>query len=81
MLVRFRSDAIALKPAVVHIMAGTNDIAGNTGPETDDEIFGYIVSMVQLAQANHIKVILASIRRPPIFHGDAGLIRRRRSGA
>ena len=63
MLVRFRSDAIALKPAIVHIMAGTNDIAGNTGPETEDEIFGYIVSMVQLAQANHIKVILASI--PP----------------
>ena len=63
MLVRFRSDVVALKPAVVHIMAGTNDIAGNTGPETEDEIFGYVVSMVQLARANGIKVVLASV--PP----------------
>ena len=45
MLVRFRSDVLQLKPAVVHIMAGTNDIAGNTGPETENEAFGYIVSM------------------------------------
>jgi len=63
MLVRFRSDVLRLKPAVVHIMAGTNDIAGNTGPETENEAFGYIVSMVQLATANHIKVVLASV--PP----------------
>lgn len=73
MLVRFRSDAIALKPVVVHIMAGTNDIAGNTGPETDDEIFGYIVSMVQLAEANHIKVILASIPPAADFPWRRGL--------
>jgi lysophospholipase L1-like esterase len=63
MLVRFRSDVVALKPAVVHIMAGTNDIAGNSGPETEDEMFGYIASMVQLAETNHIKVVLASL--PP----------------
>lgn len=63
MLVRFQSDVGALKPAVVHIMAGTNDIAGNTGSETDREILGYIVSIAQLAHANHIKVIIASI--PP----------------
>ncbi len=73
MLVRFRSDAVALKPQIVHIMAGTNDIAGNTGPETEDEIFGYIVSMVQLAQANHIKVILASIPPAADFPWRRGL--------
>jgi lysophospholipase L1-like esterase len=63
MLVRFRSDVIALKPAIVHIMAGTNDVAQNTGPETPGEIEGYIKSMVELALANKIKVVLASI--PP----------------
>lgn len=63
MLVRFRTDVVALKPAVVHIMAGTNDVARNTGPETDAEILGYIVSMVDLAHASGIKVIIASI--PP----------------
>ena len=63
MLVRFRFDVVALKPAVVHIMAGTNDVARNSGPETDDEILGYIVSMVDLAHAKGIKVIIASI--PP----------------
>lgn len=60
-LVRFHSDVVALKPAVVHILAGTNDFARNTGAETDDEIFGYIVSMAQLAHANHIKVIIGSV--------------------
>lgn len=63
MLVRFPSDVIALHPAVVHIMAGTNDVAGNTGPETDAEIEGYIAAMVDLALAHRIKVVLASI--PP----------------
>ena len=63
MLVRFRADVIALKPQVVHIMAGTNDIAGNTGPETDAEIEGYISSMAELAAAHGIRGILASI--PP----------------
>jgi lysophospholipase L1-like esterase len=63
MLVRFRSDVIALKPAIVHIMAGTNDVAQNTGPESPGEIEGYIKSMVELALANRINVVLASI--PP----------------
>jgi lysophospholipase L1-like esterase len=63
MLVRFRSDVIALKPAIVHVMAGTNDIARNTGPETPGEIEGYVSSMVELALANRIQVVLASI--PP----------------
>ena len=63
MLVRFRSDVVALKPAVVHIMAGTNDVAQNTGPSTPKEIEGYVAGMVEIAHANGIKVVLASI--PP----------------
>ena len=72
MLLRFRQDVIALHPAVVVILAGTNDIAGNTGPETDEEIEGYLTSMCELAQANGMRVVLSSItpvsdyhRRPP----------------
>lgn len=63
MLVRFPADVIALKPAVVQIMAGTNDIAFNTGPMTPDETKANIRAMTELAQANGIRVILASI--PP----------------
>ena len=73
MLVRFRSDVVALRPAVVHVMAGTNDIAGNTGRESEDEIFGHIVSMVELARANHIKVILASVPPAADFWWRRGL--------
>lgn len=63
MLVRFPADVIALKPAVVQIMAGTNDIAFNTGPMTPDESKANIRAMTELAQANGIRVILASV--PP----------------
>lgn len=61
MLIRFRPDVLALQPKVVVILAGTNDIAGNTGPETIDEIEGNLLSMVQLARANGIAVVLASL--------------------
>lgn len=61
MLLRFRPDVIELKPAAVVILAGINDIAENTGPITLEAIFGNIVSMVQLAQANKIKVVLCSV--------------------
>jgi lysophospholipase L1-like esterase len=63
MLVRFRADVIALKPQMVHILAGTNDIAGNTGPTTAQDVKNNIVSMVELARANGIRVALGSI--PP----------------
>ena len=63
MLVRFRQDVIALKPAVVHILGGTNDIAGNGGPTTLDAIKNNILSMVDLALANDIRVVLGSV--PP----------------
>jgi lysophospholipase L1-like esterase len=65
MLVRFRQDVIALKPAVVVILAGTNDIAGNTGPSTLEMIEDNIASMAELAQANGIKVVLSSVL--PVF--------------
>jgi acetyl esterase/lipase/lysophospholipase L1-like esterase len=61
MLIRFRPDVIDLKPAVVVILAGINDIAGNTGIMTLDETFGNIVSMSQLAKANNIKVVISSV--------------------
>lgn len=63
MLVRFREDVIALHPQAVHIMAGTNDIAGNTGAATLSFVQGNVESMVELAKLHGIKVILASI--PP----------------
>lgn len=61
MVLRFRQDVIDLKPAVVVILAGTNDIAGNTGPTTLDQILGNIISMAELARANNIKVVLSSV--------------------
>ncbi len=61
MLLRFRPDVVALKPAAVVILAGTNDIAGNTGPETLETIEGNLASMAELAKANGIRVVLASV--------------------
>ena len=61
MLLRFRQDVIDLHPSIVVILAGTNDVAGNTGPATNAMIAGNIASMVQLAKANRIKVVLASV--------------------
>jgi lysophospholipase L1-like esterase len=72
--VRFRADVIALKPVLVHIMAGTNDVAGNNGPESDGDIEGAIESMVELALANPIKVVLASIPPAADFVWHPGLI-------
>ena len=60
MLLRFRQDVIALQPNVVVILAGTNDIAGNTGPSTLDMIADNIKSMAELAETHDIKVIISS---------------------
>ncbi len=77
MLVRFRPDVIALKPKAVVILAGTNDIAGNTGPTTLEAIEDNLMSMAELAKVHGIRVVLASVmpvcdyirpqtdRRPP----------------
>ncbi|WP_268846054.1 SGNH/GDSL hydrolase family protein [Flavobacterium aestivum] len=61
MLLRFRPDVIELKPEIVVILAGTNDIAENTGPTTLEIILGNLISMCELAKANGIKVILSSV--------------------
>ena len=61
MLIRFRPDVINLYPKVVVILAGTNDIAGNTGPSTLEMIEDNIYSMAELAKANNIEVVLCSV--------------------
>jgi lysophospholipase L1-like esterase len=66
MLLRFRADVLDLHPAVVHILAGTNDIAGNTGATSLAIIQGNIASMAELAHAHGMRVILASIL--PVAH-------------
>jgi len=68
MLLRFRADVIDLKPAVVVILAGGNDIAGNTGTSTLKMIQNNIFSMVELAQAHHIKIILCSVLPANYFY-------------
>lgn len=61
MLVRFRQDVIDLKPKVVVILAGTNDVAGNTGPMTIEQSEDNLKSMADIARANGIKVVLCSV--------------------
>jgi lysophospholipase L1-like esterase len=61
MLIRFRPDVIELNPKVVVILAGTNDIAGNTGPTTLEAIEDNLTSMAELARSNGIRVVLSSL--------------------
>jgi lysophospholipase L1-like esterase len=63
LLVRMFPDVIALKPRVVHIMAGTNDIAQNTGPMTAQDTQNNVVAMCDIAKAHHVRVVLGSV--PP----------------
>jgi lysophospholipase L1-like esterase len=72
MLLRFRPDVIALAPKAVVILAGTNDIAGNTGPMTDEQIQGNVASMAELARANGIRVVLSSILPVSEYHVRPG---------
>jgi lysophospholipase L1-like esterase len=73
MLVRFQADVVALKPRAVHIMAATNDLAGNTGPTSEEDIRNNIRAMVTLAKANRIAVILASTPPAAVFAWSPGL--------
>src|SRR5580765_92521 len=70
MLLRFRPDVIDLKPKVVVILAGTNDISGNTGPTTLATIEGNLTSMVELAHANGINVVLATVMPVSDYNKD-----------
>lgn len=60
-LVRFRQDAVQLQPRVVVVLAGTNDIAGNTGPSSLEMIQHNLASMAEIARANGIRVVLSSV--------------------
>ncbi len=73
MLVRFRNDVVALKPRIVHIMAGTNDVAGNSGPTRVQDFRNNLMSMVDLAKANGIAVILGSIPPAATFNWQPAL--------
>ena len=61
MLIRFRQDVLKLYPKVVVILAGTNDIAGNTGPSTLEMIENNLYSMAELAKAHNVEVVLCSV--------------------
>jgi lysophospholipase L1-like esterase len=73
MVVRFRQDVINLRPAAVVILAGTNDVAGNTGPMTPEMTEDNFRSMVDLAKANGIRVIVASITPAADYPWKKGL--------
>lgn len=68
MLLRFRRDVIDLQPKAVVILAGTNDIAGNTGPMTNEEIQGNLASMSELAHAHKITVVFSSVTPVSEYH-------------
>jgi lysophospholipase L1-like esterase len=70
MLLRFRSDVLALKPKVMILLAGINDIGANTGPITLEETEGNIASIVELAQLHNIKVVLCSVLPVSDYHFD-----------
>jgi lysophospholipase L1-like esterase len=72
-LLRFFQDVIELRPRIVHIMAGTNDIAGNTGPSTEQDFKNNIIAMIDLARSHHIEVAVASILPAGSFPWKPGL--------
>jgi len=73
MLIRFRQDVVSLHPKLVVILAGINDIAGNTGPSTLEMIMDNIKSMAEIARANNIKVVLSSVLPAYDFPWSPGL--------
>ena len=68
MLIRFKPDVVDLKPEIVVVLAGTNDIAGNTGPSNAKMITDNIFSMAEIAKAYQMKVVLSSIL--PVYEYD-----------
>jgi lysophospholipase L1-like esterase len=71
MLVRFRQDVIALQPAVLVVLAGTNDVAGVTGPARNEDIEANYASMAELARVHHIRVVFASLLPVNNYTDDA----------
>ena len=73
MLVRTMADVVALRPRALHLMAGTNDIAGNTGPMTQADTRNNLTAICQIARANGITVLLASVPPAANFPWRPGL--------
>jgi len=73
MLIRFQQDVVRLKPAAVVILAGTNDLAQNTGPESMEAIHDNFRSMVAIAKANHIRIVISSVLPADHFPWRAGI--------
>lgn len=73
MLIRFRPDVVNLGAKVVVLMAGVNDVAGNTGAETDDQIHENFESIFDIAKANNIKVVLVSTLPATNFFWQPGI--------
>jgi len=73
MLIRFKPDVVHLKPKAVVILAGINDIAGNTGPTVLSTIFDNLTSMAEIAQAHNIRVLLCSVLPAKDFPWSPGL--------
>ena len=71
MLIRFRPEVVDLKAKVVVILAGTNDIAENTGPMTNEEIQANMMSMAEIGKANGVRVVLSSILPVSAYHTPA----------
>jgi lysophospholipase L1-like esterase len=74
MLVRLKPDVLAFAPRVVVLLAGTNDIAGNTGPETDEDIQRNIAALAELASANGARMVLASVTPVSAYHVAEGAV-------
>jgi lysophospholipase L1-like esterase len=73
MLLRFMADVVALQPRCVHILAGGNDVAGNTGPSTPQDYKNNMLAMIALAQAHGIQVILGGLTVIKAFHWAPGI--------
>jgi lysophospholipase L1-like esterase len=72
MLVRMKPDVLAFSPKVIVLLAGTNDIAGNTGPETDEDIQRNIAAIAELATTNGARMVLASVLPVSAYHVTSG---------
>jgi lysophospholipase L1-like esterase len=68
MLIRLRPDVLSLKPKVIVLLAGTNDIAGNTGPTTNDDIAQNVAAISELAAASGVRMVLASVLPVSSYH-------------
>jgi lysophospholipase L1-like esterase len=72
MLVRMKPDVLAFSPKVIVLLAGTNDIAGNTGPQTDEDIQRNIAAIAELVTANGARMVLASVLPVSAYHVTSG---------